>query len=293
MRRIAILTTVAAALALAACGRNDDTGRLTLAVTDAPVDDAARVVVVFTGVELKPADRSSIEFDFSEPRSIDLLALQGGGSETILEDVVVPAGPYEWVRLKVTAQDDGTLDSFVEFDDGAQHELHVPSGAESGLKLHSGFTVPAGSAADFTVDFDLRKSLHQPMNASTAYTLRPSLRLVDNVEVGAIAGSVAAALLAEGCTPAVYVFSGADVTPDDVDGNAVEPVTSAAVALDSGSGEYRYRAAWLPPGVYTVAFTCGAAADNPAADDSLAFAPAQGATVSADQTTTVNIAPGP
>ena len=281
-----------AALLLAACGGRDEpaTGYLSLAVTDAPVDQASRVVVEFTGVEVKPSGGEAISFDFATPRRIDLLALQGGGSETILDGVLVPAGAYNWARLKVNAQEDAILDSFIELTTGGQHELEVPSGAETGLKLVSGFVVPAGGAADYTIDFDLRKSVHEPMDAADSYKLRPTLRIVDNAQVGLIAGTVAAALIPDGCTPAVYVFTGAGMTPDDVDGVALEPVTTATVAMNTGTGAYQYRAAFLTAGNYTAAFTCGAAADDPATDNALTFAPVHNASVIAGQTTTLDFA---
>ena len=275
------------ALLLGACRDDLGTGELGLSVTDAPVDNATAVVVQFTGVEVKPADHDAESFDFDAPRSIDLLALNGGGSESLLDGVTVPAGQYEWVRLKVNAADDGTLDSYITLKDGSQHELQVPSGAQTGLKLVSGFVVPSGDRADFTIDFDLRKSVTDPMNASPAYTLKPALRIVDNAQVGAIAGTVGSARIVQGCTPAVYAFAGAGVTPDDVDGTAPDPVSSAAVHLDTASGAYVYRIAFLAAGSYTVAFTCDAALDNPDTSETLAFV-AKDASVAAGATTTVD-----
>jgi hypothetical protein len=62
------------------------TGSLTLSVTDAPVDGATSVVVVFTGVELLREDAEPVVFTFEEPKQIDLLSLQGGLTETLLDE---------------------------------------------------------------------------------------------------------------------------------------------------------------------------------------------------------------
>lgn len=282
-------------LGLAACSDNGpSTGQLTLKVTDAPVDEATAVVVAFTGVELQPADAAARQYDFDAPRAIDLLALSGGDSASLLEGVSLPSGRYNWVRLRVDATEDGVADSYIALEDGSQHELEIPSGAQTGLKLVSGFVVPAGGHASFTIDFDLRKSVHEPMDAGGSYKLRPALRIVDNSRVGAIGGAVEAALMPEGCAPAVYVYAGSGVTPDDVDGLAPEPVTSARVELNEGSGAYEYRASFLSEGEYTAAFTCDAGSDDPASDDALVFGEAQTATVVAGQTTIVNFsAPAP
>jgi hypothetical protein len=167
-------------LALGGCDDDSGTGKLSLAITDAPVDGATAVVVQFTGVEVKPADGSARSFTFDAPRQIDLLALTGTDSELLLDEVEVPAGRYNWVRLAVDADEDGVTDSYIDLDDGSRHELEVPSGAETGLKLVSGFRVPAGGEASFTLDFDLRKSVHEPMGAGDSFKLRPTLRIVDN-----------------------------------------------------------------------------------------------------------------
>lgn len=282
---------LAPALMLGGCSDNDGTGRLTLGITDAPVDNATAVVVQFTGVEVKPGGGPAEVFTFDEPRQIDLLALTGTDSELLLDGVSVPSGRYEWVRLMVDANEDGVSDSYITLEDGTQHELNVPSGDQSGLKLNTGFRVPGGGSASFTLDFDLRKSVHEPMNEGGAYTLRPTLRIVDNSRAGAIAGTVQSELVVEGCAPAVYVFSGAGATPDDVDTADNEPVSSAMPELNASTGDYDYTVGFLSEGGYTVSFTCNADDDNPEADDTLAFEHTQDATVVADETTTVDFPP--
>jgi hypothetical protein len=145
-------------LALAACGGGGSEpamaqpqfGRLNLRITDSPVTSAKRVVVQFTGLEIKPAGGAAPEvFDFT-PRQIDLLALDGGGSEVLLADEMLPAGEYESIRLKVNAGRNGS-DSFIELNDGSVHPLFIPSGNQTGLKLIRGFTIGAGSTHNFTI----------------------------------------------------------------------------------------------------------------------------------------------
>jgi hypothetical protein len=284
MNRMKVALAAAAALALTACNSSDpEPGTFSLQVTDAPVDHALAVVVEFTGVELRRQGGSPIQLDF-EPRQIDLLQLTGESAQALLDEVEVPSGRYEQIRLKVNAGREGS-DSYIELADG-RHPLFIPSGNQSGLKLVRGFTVPAGGAADFTVDFDLRKSVTNPQGQD-GYILRPTLRLIDNSLIGAIAGSVAPELLAaEGCTPAVYLYEGADATPVDVNlDREPNPISSALVDADTQS----YHLAYLSPGEYTVAFTCDAALDDPEADDDLLFAPVANATVAANETTVVDL----
>lgn len=283
-----IATTVLMAggvLALSGCfDSSDDSGSLSLGLTDAPVDDANAVVVEFTGVEVKPANGQSISFDFEDPRSINLLDLQGSASELLIEDESVPAGNYDWVRLMVNAQNQ-VEDSYIELTDGSQHSLFVPSGAQSGLKLVSGFTVPAGGSADFTIDFDLRKSITNPQSGQVDYILKPALRLVDNVEVGTLAGTVPSAeASASDCTGAVYVYEGHDATLGD-EGSDNAPLTSSGIALNDETGEYEYEVGFLLEGDYTAAFTCDAGDDDPETVDNITFAADQNTSVTAEETT--------
>jgi len=283
---------------LAACGgegsgsaNTPHCGRLTLRVTDSPVTSAKRVVVEFTGVEIKARDGGDTEvFDFA-PRQIDLLALDGGGSEILLSDEDLPAGEYEWIRLKVNAGRNAS-DSFIELDDGSIHPLFIPSGNQTGLKLIRGFTIGAGSTHNFTIDFDLRKSVIHPPGLGEPYLLKPVLRLVNNLEVGTINGTVAPELIVEGCVPAVYLYTGADVVPDDI-GSATSPLATTAVRLDDATGAYRFRVAFVPTGSHTLAFTCGADDDGAETDDALTFSAPKNVTVSAGQTTTVEFAATP
>jgi hypothetical protein len=313
-----VLVVTAAAALLAACGGGSggdgdkaNTGTLKLSVTDSPVDDAREVWVQFRAVEFKPEGGAPVMQELRntsgvlEPQRLDLLALQGGQAAVLVNNVVLPAGRYEWIRLLVDNQP-SVRDSYILMMDGSECELRVPSGDESGLKMNRGFTLPAEGSVALTVDFDLRKSIHAPpgqqgsgMNCTQGYLMRPVLRLVQDSEVGAIAGTVdLSRRLDPACARMVYIFSdGANpansTTPDDYDGLGVEPLVM--VKADEVTGAYR--ATFLPSGNYTVAYTC--AVDEPGVDDSLdapafSFGPdKQGATVQPNLITTVNFGPLP
>lgn len=303
---------------LAACGGDDapadsGTGRVNLRLTDAPVDSAQSVVVQFSGVAFKRMGEAaeSITQLNPAPQSVNLLEYQGGRAAVLIQNAQLPAGTYEWVRLMVNA-DANVRDSYLITNTGAECELRIPSGAESGLKLNRGFTLPADGSVALTVDFDLRQSVHAPPGlsggGSCTYQLRPTLRLVDDTEVGAIAGTVNAALVPSTCTPVVYVFAGSNVVPDDYEtassGSSssstsssssavdVDAVTTATFDVGTGVTAYSYQAAFLPPGAYTVSFTC--TDDNGDLDETLAFVQTQSVTVQPKLITTVNfVAPTP
>jgi hypothetical protein len=324
-RATACVVTAAAIAALAGCGGSGSdgmqskTGTLRLGLTDAPVDQADAVVVQFTGVELKPSNGAAFVRDFPAPKTIDLLALQGTARALLLDGETVPAGDYEWMRLKVNA-DPVVRDSFVTIG-GQECEMRIPSGAETGLKLVRGFTVGVGVITDFTIDFDLRKSIVQPpgQHADAAacngqvYLLKPALRMVDSLQVGTISGTIDSSLLsAPSCVAStakpgsVYLFGPvtatdpAPIVPDDVDGIALDgadPLTSAMVSPDT----FKYTIGFVPVGKYVVAYTCDADDSTidadavptpPATGEVVTFTPVDGTTVdvTANQNVTVDFA---
>jgi hypothetical protein len=311
-RSLIYATLVSVTAVLGACGGSggsspSQTSTLNLALTDAPLTSASKVWVQFTGVELQPMNGSAVTINFSPARGFDLLTLSNGATATFLDGAVIPAGQYQWVRLMV----DPAPGSSYLIDATGQHNLTVPSGAETGLKLIQGFTMPVGGIANFTIDFVLRKSIVAPPGQSPDYLLKPVLRMVDNAQVGTIAGTFQAATLAAqpACgtaPPTVYLYQGGGVTPDDIyipaSGSSdapppagapaeVEPLVTTTAALNASS-LYAYSVAFLPAGTYSVAFTCDA--DDPSVDES-ALTPnpinftvySQPVVVTANQTTTV------
>jgi hypothetical protein len=284
------------ALGLTACsggGSGGEMGQMKLAVADAPVDGAEAVVVKFTGIELTADSGSPVDITFTAPKSIDLLN-QSGTASAVLFDQPIPAGSYGQIRLMVVADGDPG-NSYITLSDGTMHGLQVPSGSETGLKLVSGFTVPSSGVVDYTIDFDLRQAITCPPGQSPACTLKPAERLVDNTTVGNIQGAVSNTLVPVGCTPGVYLYNGTVTAPEDMNskapaGDANQPISSK-VPVATSMPPYYYQFTFLPPGSYTVAFTCQAALDNPdQADPAVKFSPVMtGITVVANQTTTVDI----
>lgn len=295
-RFLSILTVAGLTLGLAGCPGSSDSGgsgMLSVAITDTPVDSVQNVVVAFTGIDVH-GPSGIVSFQFQQEKTVDLLTLQGGNDDVLISRSPLPAGDYQWIRLELDLGN-----SYVVADDGNQYPLTVPSGSETGLKLVSGFTVAQGGEADFAIDFDLRKSLKMTVNGNTGeinYILRPTLRLIDLQQVGAIAGSAAGDMTVggqpisdPGCSPAVYVYPGTDAVPEGYYvtlPGGTPPLTSATLSLDDSTGNYDYKAGFLVPGAYTLAVTC--AANDQDGATSLAFSSRKVANVSNDQTTSVD-----
>ncbi len=314
-RLIALSSLIAAlALAVAACGSGGGSNsmgmtspqtqaQMRLSVGDKPpADNAVHVVVVFTGVELTADSGSPVTINFATPKSIDLMT-ESGTASAVLFDQPIPAGSYSQIRLMVMA-DGSANNSYIGFADGSQVGLRVPSGSQTGLKLVSGFTVPSSGVVDYTIDFDLRQAITCPPGQAPACILKPVERLVDNTSVGNIQGHITSALPA-GCTnPGVYLYSGAVTRPggnfDTATDDPSHPLASKIPVATNSTPAYYYQFTFLPPGTYTVAFTCEANVDtDPSTTSSpaptpitLMLAPVATTAVTAGQTATVDIALG-
>jgi hypothetical protein len=306
----------AGALALAGCGGSSDdgTGQLVVNLTDSPVDSAEEVNVTISGLTIKPADGEAILVSYTGPNPINLLDLQGGVT-AVLADATLAAGQYEWIRLGVV-EGDGTQILIDTNGDGTaeSYPLWIPSGAQTGLKLVRPFFVAQGGVTELTIDFDVRKSVIAPPGLAPSYILKPTLRLVDNLLVGAVAGDVDVAYLSaelgldegETCDPGVYLFEGPAAIPDDQDDNE-ETNPLVYQRLEAGDTGAAYLIPFVEAGKYTVAFTCDFGVDefpdkseyNPDADpddpefESMRWFTVEDVTVEAGKTTDVSLLPTP
>ncbi|MDH3806790.1 MAG: DUF4382 domain-containing protein [Gammaproteobacteria bacterium] len=279
------------AFALAACGgsgsgtddQSQPSGFLNLNVSDAPIKDATKVCIRFDGVELKHADSDEREtIDFDQPEVVNLLANQGANSHPIVTGAEVPAGEYEWIRLKVQAErdlsggandgdptselcDDETENSYLVRDSGGVFNLFIPSGSQRGLQLIKDIIIPVNRTGDYTAEWDLGKSFNGPPGLLPDVMMKPVVKLVANNEVGTLVGGVADELIAwEACdaefSPSVYVFDdGVEPNPFD-DPFAVDDAVATGLVeqqmQEDGSTPWRYSIGFLLAGNYEVAYTC-------------------------------------
>ena len=290
-----IAIALSSALLLSACGGGSgstDQGLLNIDLTDAPLDEAANVYVTIKGVSLNYEDSGWVDYDFETPAKTDLLTLQSGNTITLFPETEVDAGTYQ-VRLNLYSDDDNELDQYIVIaEGGSEHELTIPSGSETGLKLNSTIVVPANGTADYTIDFDVRQSVHLRGNQqnNNGYSLRPVLRLIDNTKAGSISGTITdTSLLTTDCSDGdpltnnvIYVFDGANITPDDYGSDGAQAVTTAIVNYDDESGEYSYTTAPLLEGEYTVSLTCNSDLEDLESDNDLLFKATENKTVTTE-----------
>jgi len=263
---------------------------ISLRLTDAPIDDLLRVVIEFTGVELKQNGNGWIRFDLATPLSVDLLQLQGAITADLLSNVPVSDGNYRELRLFTS---NSATANFVEESTGGIQPLQIPGGSGAGLTILENFTITEGLTSNLIVDFDLRRSILSPGNSGN-YQFSPVMRLIEASSAGNVSGMVDPAMLTTGCSDqlvdtynAVYVYSGHNITPDDIDqqANNVEPVATTTVSYDASLDKYVYTVAFLPAGDYTLAVTCNADLENLNTNNNLQFFNIEDVTILANDTT--------
>jgi hypothetical protein len=282
-------------------GSSPPTGILSGGITDAAIDEVTAVNLRVLALQLRLQDADEDDFitiDLTDEDGnaieFNLLDYQNGEVFPLFENEVVPAGVYEHARLMLEAPaqtpgqcrgQDPLEGSHVELVTGGFEPIFVPSAANTGVKLVSPFRVPENGEVDLIIDFDLRQALHRPPPFN-CYFLRPTYRVDVAARTGRIAGTVDSLLMDNSnglCSDddpatgnAVYVYEGADQIPGDinaVDDERADPYATAAVSFDplaGPTGQGEFFVGFLPPGEYTIAFTCRADQEripNPDSDD--------------------------
>ena len=225
--RILLSLALVLSAALMTAGCSDDamapggTGTLHLTLIDSPVDfDDVSLDVRATRVHR--ADEDSLggwHLVSTDSMMIHLLDLTNGVS-ALLADADLPAGTYDQIRLRLGDGNTVTVG-------GVEHELTVPSGHQSGLKIHHSFEIADGEVYEAIVDIDASRSVHRTGN--DRYMLRPVIRVRANALCGRIIGVVdpleAAAL--------VWTVAGEDTVRTFAD-----PLTGAFMLVALPAGAY-------------------------------------------------------
>jgi hypothetical protein len=137
-------------------------------------DHAGAAVAVDAGAAHSPepgreaARRGGWHAISDECQTLDLLTLRDGITEAV-GITALPLGDYGPIRLLL-------VEASIVID-GLKHELVVPSGAASGLKIGRGLSLRDGAATTVTVDFDAASSIH--FAPGRGYMMAPVIDVID------------------------------------------------------------------------------------------------------------------
>jgi hypothetical protein len=151
-----------AALAVMACGDDpmapDNAGRLTIRLTDAPVDEIRAVNVYIEGLKVKRAGSPEQDFAVDVGR-VDLLTLTD--SSILLATHAVEAGEYEYIMVELDETRSSIAIDFLDMS------LRIPS---EKIKVLGSFQVTEDGTTTVTLDFDARQSVQQLGNGAWLMT---------------------------------------------------------------------------------------------------------------------------
>ena len=181
-----------AALAVAFYGCNiggDNTGRLSLSLTDKPTHDYKEVWVTIQDIYVHAeGDAEGIWTKILDvDRTVNLLTL-ANGVRLELGVVELDPGHYTQMRLMigtVNSVDPGQHANYIVDTQDEVHALKIPSGVQSGLKLVQGFDINANSTTELIFDFDVAASIVATGN-SGKYILRPTIHQIDDSQTRTI-----------------------------------------------------------------------------------------------------------
>jgi hypothetical protein len=202
--RLAAALLAAGALA---CGSSTKPATMSVHLVDGP-GDYQEVNLHVVRVEIR-SDATGWVTLATPDVTVNLLGLTGGVVATLADGATLPAGTYGQLRLVLGAG------NTVKLVDGTVHDLTVPSGQQSGVKLNVHFDVQPGTTRDVYVDFDAHRSvwLHDA-GASGKYLLRPVVRAIDKLASGSISGTLRGAVAEGDPTPLPGVLVTAQAVDD-------------------------------------------------------------------------------
>ncbi|WP_291270321.1 DUF4382 domain-containing protein [Geothrix sp.] len=220
----ATLVVTLGGMLILGCGGSSSgsgSGTMTVHLVDGPISGYQEINVNIQTVQI--AGNGGWITLGAPNKTLNLLNLVGGVDETLAAGATLPAGHYGQMRLILGPG------NTVKLADGTVHDLTVPSGLQTGIKLIVNFEVAAGTTKDVWIDFDAAHSI-QVVQAgmSGQYLLRPTVWAYDKLVTGSIRGT-----LTDAATSAALAGVMVHAETLDGSGNAVlarSTVTDAAGA---------------------------------------------------------------
>lgn len=161
------------------------TGTLEVALHDAPANyEEVNVFIERVEVNNGVTDEGWIEISTPQ-QSYDLLELTNGAME-VLGSTELEAGTYEQIRLVLSSTGHSVV------IDGTEHEMFVPSGEQTGIKLNVNAEIQPDITYTLLLDFDAARSVVERGTGQSGveYLLKPVISATNEAITGNIGGTV-------------------------------------------------------------------------------------------------------
>ena len=252
---------------MAACGGGgggstsigEQTGTLYLSLADATTDEYQAVYVTIKEVWVhaggdETSDRNW-EVVASPDETYDLLDLVNGVREELGVSELL-TGHYTQMRLIIGDAPDDGINMFSERhphanyiidSEDAYHELKVPSGLQTGIKIVNGFYINANETTELVLDFDAMRSVVKA-GSKDKWLLKPTIKVLDIRDDSIVRGAVVR-VSGETDVPLDRVL----VSAQNYDSSAVDPkdqvLIQTSTLTDAYDGEYSI---FIEPGEYNI-----------------------------------------
>lgn len=244
-------------LVLPSCGGNGrgtdtapQTGSLSLALTDQITDDYKAVYVTISEVQVHLTG-DTWKVVAAPNKTYNLLDLINGVREE-LGISELDAGDYTQMRLIIGENPDGGINilskqhlyaNYVIDLDNEDHELKVPSGYQTGVKIVHGFTISPDQTTELILDFNASESV-VVAGKTGKWLLKPTIKVLNTVEYSIISGTVD--------DGAGHFLSGVLVSAQISDPSApdlTDRIVTESSTITDENGQYQV---FLSPGTYNL-----------------------------------------
>jgi len=235
-------------------------GQLSLYLTDAATNSYQAVYVTVDTVQVHLGDSKD---DAEEEAGGEWKVVASPGKTynlmALVNGVLAPlgasgleSGAYTQMRLMLGGAPGAGLNiqgkahpypNYIIDSKGAVHELKVPSGYQTGIKLVHSFEIVNGLTLELILDFDAVKSVVQAGN-SGKYILKPTIKVIGTVDKSIVEGVVT--------DRRGDVLSGVLVSAQTSDPAAANPVDRVQVSASTVTNENGAYQLFLEPGAYII-----------------------------------------
>ncbi len=164
---------------------SQDDSSFSLSLSDAAVDDASNVYLNVTGALLLVDENLALRLNTSGdlPKYIDVLALNDGSVENIVNGYRINGGTYAGVILELDSENTGKVIK----NDGTEYPLYLESKSNY-ISVEETIEISKNSTFDFNLHFDLRQSLSfvEDPDEGSYYLMQPVVTPLETSKASSI-----------------------------------------------------------------------------------------------------------